>query len=175
MQRRKFNHILALRISNGEWCSDQSILSDEATKFFEKLYGEKPSAKSTPLNIFSLLKEQDIDFLKKPVLNDEIKKALFDMAPLKAPGSDGFHARFFQSQWDLLGGAVCEWVQGIFAGNKIEEALNNTFIVLIPKKDRLEDFSQFRPISLCSVLYKLVMKVIANRFKVVFPNFISPE
>ncbi|KAA3488056.1 reverse transcriptase [Gossypium australe] len=93
------------------------------------------------------------------------------MAPLKAPGSDGYHAIFFQSQWDLVGGAVCEWVQG----NKIEEELNNTLIVLILKKGHPEDFSQFRPISLCSVLYKLVMKVIANRFKVVFPKFISPE
>ncbi|KAG8501637.1 hypothetical protein CXB51_004070 [Gossypium anomalum] len=144
MQRRKSNRILALRISNGEWCSDQSILSDEALKFFEKLYGEKPSAKSNPpFNFFSRLKEQDIDFLQKPVLNEEIKKALFNMAPLKAPRSDGFHAHFFQSQWDLVGGAVCEWVQGIFAGNKIEEALNNTLIVLILKMDRPEEFSQF--------------------------------
>ncbi|KAA3485757.1 reverse transcriptase [Gossypium australe] len=176
IQRRNFNRILALRISNGEWCSEQETLREEAVKFFEELYGECPEPISdTPSNIFTSLKDQDIDFLKKPILNDEIKKALFDMAPLKAPGSDGYHAIFFQSQWDLVGGAVCEWVQGIFAGKKIDEELNNTLIVLIPKKSHPEDFSQFRPISLCSVLYKLVMKVIANRFKVVFPNFISPE
>ncbi|KAA3460126.1 reverse transcriptase [Gossypium australe] len=176
MQRRKFNRIMAIRISDGEWCSEQETLREEAVKFFEDLYGEcSEPISDIPSNIFPSLKEQDIDFLKKPILNDEIKKALFDMAPLKAPGSDGYHAIFFQSQWDLVGGAVCEWVQGIFAGNKIEEELNNTLIVLIPKKDHPEDFSQFRPISLCSVLYKLVMKVIANRLKVVFPNFISPE
>lgn len=109
------------------------------------------------------------------MLNDEIKKALFDMALLKTPGSDGFHAHFFQSQWDSVGGTVCEWAQEIFAGNSIEVELNNTHIMLIPKKDSQEDFSQFRPIRLYSVMYKIVMKVIANRFKVVFPNFISPE
>ncbi|KAK5792684.1 hypothetical protein PVK06_033801 [Gossypium arboreum] len=176
LQRRKSNRIMALRISNGEWYLDQSILSDEVARFFENLYGEIPNSMSDlPLNIFPCLKEHDIDFLNKPVLNDEIKKALFDMAPLKALGSDGFHAHFFQSQWDSVGRAVCKWVQGIFPGNSIEVELNNTHIMLISKKDSLEDFSQFRPISLCSVLYKLVMKVIANRFKVVFPNFISPE
>ncbi|KAA3453419.1 reverse transcriptase [Gossypium australe] len=121
---------------------------EEAVKFFEDLYGEcSEPISDIPSNVFPSLKEQDIDFLKKSILNDEIKKALFDMAPLKAPGSDGYHAIFFQSQWDLVGGA----------------------------KDHPEDFSQFRPINLCSVLYKLVMKVIANRLKVVFPNFISPE
>ncbi|KAA3488942.1 reverse transcriptase [Gossypium australe] len=125
IQRRKFNRILTLRDNNGEWCSDQSTLSDEAVKFFEKLYGDNPKPMSGILsNIFPCLKEQDIDFLNKPVLNGE---------------------------------------------------LNNNLIMLIPKNDRPEDFSQFRPISLCSVMYKLVIKVIANIFKMVFPNFISPE
>ncbi|KAK5772658.1 hypothetical protein PVK06_048951 [Gossypium arboreum] len=127
------------------------ILQEKAVDYFKRLYGE-----ITPTLM-------------------EIKKALFDMAPLKAPGSDGYHAIFFQSQWDLLGGDVCQWVKEVFVGRQVEKDLNNMLIVLIPKKENPEDFSQFRPISLCSVLYKLVMKVIANRFKVIFPKLISQE
>lgn len=89
------------------------------------------------------------------------------MAPLKGPRSDGFHTHFFQSKQDIVGKAMCE--------QDIDVALNNTLIVLISKKDNLEGFSQFRPISLYSVMYKLVMKVVTSRFKSVFPNLISQE
>lgn len=72
-----------------------------------------------------------------------------------------------------MGNLVCELVQSIFAGNSIDPELNNSLLVLIPKKNVPSDFSQFRSISLCSVMYKRVMKVIVNRFKIAFPNFIS--
>ncbi|KAH1097801.1 hypothetical protein J1N35_014722 [Gossypium stocksii] len=67
-----------------------------------------------PFSIFSLLNTLDVVFLNKDVTNEEITMALFDMAPLKAPGSDGFHAFFFQNQWDVVGNVIYEWVKGIF-------------------------------------------------------------
>ncbi|KAH1039642.1 hypothetical protein J1N35_041385 [Gossypium stocksii] len=71
LQKRKFNRILALRLSNEEWCSDQSMLNDEAVRFFESLYGEIPTPMSElPSNLFPRLEEKDIGFLKKPILND---------------------------------------------------------------------------------------------------------
>ncbi|KAA3486983.1 Retrovirus-related Pol polyprotein LINE-1 [Gossypium australe] len=124
---------------------------------------------------FLSLEQEVIQFLSMPVSDEEIEKALFDMAPLKAPGSDGLHAIFYQSQWELVGPSIFEWVKRVFSGDNINPDLNNSLIVLIPKVQHSECFLQFRPISFCSVLYKLVMKVIANRFKVVFPKIIAPE
>lgn len=130
-----------------------------------RLYGETPEKMAIlPSNIFHRLRGTDIELLGKPVTNEEIKRALFDMDLLKAPGSDGFQAIFFQSQWDTMGSSMCEWVQGIFAGKYIDLELNNSLLVLIPKNNNLVDFNHFRLISLCSVMYKLVMKVIANSF-----------
>ncbi|KAH1073146.1 hypothetical protein J1N35_025474 [Gossypium stocksii] len=95
IQRRKFNRITALCIDNDKWCSDQNILQSEAVSFLKKLYGEiHEPMRGLPSNIFPHFKLRDIVFLEMVIFDEELKTALFDMDPLKALRSDGFHAHF---------------------------------------------------------------------------------
>ncbi|KAK9104575.1 hypothetical protein Scep_021419 [Stephania cephalantha] len=55
----------------------------------------------------------------------------------------------------------------------ILSATNRSLITLLPKQDNPEDFIQFRPISLCMVNYKLIMKVVANRLKPMVPTLVN--
>jgi hypothetical protein len=48
---------------------------------------------------------------------------------------------------------------------KMPEGWNSTSIVLIPKVDSPEVITQYRPISLCNVVYKIISKMLANRLE----------
>lgn len=51
--------------------------------------------------------------LHAPVDDDEIKSTILSMKSLKAPGLDGLHAVFYQSQW-LAVGPLCVVLLRIF-------------------------------------------------------------
>jgi hypothetical protein len=113
--------------------------------------------------------------LLKPFEGKEVKEALFQMFPTKAPGPDGYPAHFFQTHWEVCGEEVTSAVIRVLRGEDDMREINKTFIVMIPKVVGADDLGQFRPISLCNVIYKIASKVMANRLKVLLLEIISEE
>ena len=65
--------------------------------------------------------------------------------------------------------AVLTWLNsGI-----IYPSLNHTYITLIPKVKCPQQVMEFCPFVLCNILYKLVLKVLANKLNKFLPNIIS--
>jgi hypothetical protein len=70
---------------------------------------------------------------------------------------------------------VCSAVLGFLNQDLFDSALNSTHIALIPKIKSPSKVTDYRPISLCNVLYKFISKVLANRLKKILPVIISPN
>lgn len=102
-------------------------------------------------------------------------EALFEMKPSKSPGVDGFNAGFFQAHWSLVKDSVVNAVLSFLNGGEMPEEINKTLLVLIPKVANPQEMAQFRPISLCNVIYKLCSKTMANRLRPLLDGIIAEE
>ena len=123
----------------------------------------------------SFLSEEESSILAGPVLEDEIRHGLWALKPFKAPGPDGLHAGFFQYFWNDVKNSICMEVSNIFESRVIPDFLNETLISLIPKCTSPESLGNFRPISLCNTIYKVVTKIIVGRIRPFLDKLISPN
>ena len=71
------------------------------------------------------------------------------------------------------GGYVVNAVLDYLNSGVMGPDINHTNIVLISKIKSPERMSDFRPISLCNVIYKIISKMMANRLKQILPSVIS--
>ena len=60
-----------------------------------------------------------------------------------------------------------------FETGQMPRGVNDTSIVLIPKVDHPHELKEFRPISLCNVLYKIISKCLVNRLRPILGEVIS--
>ena len=100
----------------------------------------------------------------------EMDVALKQMAPLKAPGPDGMPPIFSQHYWSSIGDDVVKAILSCLNSGQILPGLSLTLISKVKCPDKATDFW---PIALCNILYKLVSKVLANKLKRILPQLIS--
>lgn len=104
---------------------------------------------------------------------EEIKRIVWELHPLKSPSPDKFSGIFFRKYWQTVKENVTCFVKEVFRLGLILRTINSTFLVLIPKSGKPNTFSQFRPISLCNFIYKMVSKILTERISEVLKSIIS--
>ena len=160
---------MAMKNAAGEWMTEESQIKEFIHNGFEEIYMTSLSTASLAPCICSQwqprLSEEENVSISCGVTEEEVKAALWSLKAFKALGLDGFHAGFFQRFWSTVGKLVVDEVKKIFGERKIPEYLNRTHIALIPKIQGLKTLGNFRPISLCNTIYKVVTKIIVARLK----------
>lgn len=96
------------------------------------------------------------------------------MKPYKAPGPDGFHCIFFKQYWHIIGDDIFYLVKTAFQTGDFDPGISDTLIALIPEIDPPSTYQDFRPISLCNIVYKLLTKVLVHRLRPILNNIIGP-
>ena len=113
-------------------------------------------------------------FLTAPFLEEEVRQAIFQMEPNKAPGPDGFPAEFYQKIWDIIMDDLLKLFNDLQNGQLELFKLNFGEIILLPKIKDAERIQQYRPICLLNVSFKIFTKVATIRLNSVADNVVRP-
>jgi hypothetical protein len=114
--RARKNNIRELMDSIGVVHSDLAAMGSIANDYFHNIFKADPNIDPTPIiDLFApVVSEEDNIKLCAPFGDKEISDALFQIGTLKAPGPDGFPARFFQRNWSVLKDSVLAAVKEFF-------------------------------------------------------------
>lgn len=105
---------------------------------------------------------------------EEVRSTAFAIKSSSAPGADGMTGLFFQQYWDIVGPKVTDEVLSFFKDGSFDDEWNFTQLCLIPKKVNSSLMSDLRPISLCSVMYKFISKILVSRLQPLLSDMVSP-
>lgn len=170
------NHVASILRVDGTRTTSSDEVAAEFVGFYQGMLGVAVPTETPDVSGIASGPSISADqgyMLTSPVEISEIKAALWAIGDEKSPGPDGFGARFFKASWDVTGAELCLAVREFFTSGTLLKQLNHTIIAPIPKVDSPTAVSQFRPISCCNVVYKVISKVMAIRLSTCLGSIID--
>ena len=166
---------MGLEDEAGIWVEEEEVLGKVVEDYFQDLFTSSNSSQFDVIleGLHPVITTEMSASLSRVYQADEVLLALKQMAPLTALGLDGMSPIFYKTYWHIIGDDVISIVLNALNLGKVHESLNATFIALIPKVKNPKRIAEFRPISLCNVVYKLIAKVVVNRLKKILSHVID--
>eukprot|EP00253_Pinus_taeda_P015506 PITA_15506 len=178
--RKSVNTIWKLKDQNGREASSFEDLSRMGKAHFQNLFTAQGGITlaeiiRTTQCFPRFVEEEEAGRLSEVVSKEEVEHVIKSMAKDKSPGPDGWTIELFTHFFESIGDELTEVVDESRRKGEIHLPFNATFIALIPKKEDPDSFEDFRPISLCNCIYKIIAKIIALRLKPILSKNISSE
>lgn len=153
----------------GEVKTDSTSIVEHFVNYYQNLLGKpvtrRTHVESATISMGPMLSLHQQIGLIREFSTEDIKRAVFSIHSLKSPGHDGFNSEFFKRSWDVIGKDVCADVSEYFVSGHMKPELNKTTLVLLAKTDAPKDATEYRPIACCTVLYKIISKLLCDRPK----------
>ncbi|KAF5473280.1 hypothetical protein F2P56_009904 [Juglans regia] len=149
--------IKRMNFGNGIVLTSPEQIHMGAIDFFKDFLEARPCSALPDLGFLvdKVVQDEENNALSKIPSELEIHDALWSIPVDSCPGPDGFNSGFFKSCWPIVSRDVIDAVVEFFRGGLLPRFYTASYLVLIPKVENPSSFDKFRPISLCSVIYKV--------------------
>lgn len=156
----------------------REALEDICGNFYSKLYAEanpSPEADSAREAILSCVRSKFTPEMISQLDLPFHHHVLHQMATSRSPGPDGITTEFFCKFWDLIGVEFSYMIQHSITEGRFPLGMTSGTIALIFKTRDRADLSNWRPITLLNVSYKILAKAMQIHLQPLLKDVISPE
>ena len=184
LEKRNFNRkvITEIKREDGKILVEEDEIMKEIESFYENLYASHDEGNNGAFNDFVRdlqtvkLTDEEREDLEGYITIEECSKVLKTFPAGKSPGDDGFTAEFYNCFFDLVSRDLVNSFNTAYNEGELSISQRRGVITLVPKEDScLSDLSNWRPITLLNLDYKIASKVIANRIERFLPRLIHPD
>ena len=160
-------------------------LNNYVTNFYKSLYriddtvqGEiedflGPEIVNHPMVRGSILTRDERNLLDSEIKIEELDLSLNQSNLKSSPGMDGFSYSFIKNFWHIYRKPLFECAKISLENQSLPESFLTAQIKLIPKKGNSKKIGNWRPISLLSNFYKIILRLINNRIKGIANRILS--
>uniref|UniRef100_A0A8C5MBP3 Reverse transcriptase domain-containing protein n=1 Tax=Leptobrachium leishanense TaxID=445787 RepID=A0A8C5MBP3_9ANUR len=186
--RPQATRITSLRDSANRPINTPQQIKRTFTEYYSSLYNHSPlhspPTSSHLADINSFLTSVDLptlsstqgEALAKDFSLEEISEAIVSLKPNKAPGPDGYTARYYRTFLPILGPHLVTLFNAVKGGSPFPSDSLLASLVVLPKPGKdLSGPSGYRPISLLNLDVKIYAKVLATRLNPLLPSLIHPD
>eukprot|EP00253_Pinus_taeda_P023209 PITA_23209 len=168
--RKVKNTIWSLPTPDGDVADTFPKPAQLGSSHFRNLYKQPQAASITEIiNIAGhfprFVNEDEAEHLFDLLTPKELENTIKWFKKDWSPGPDGWTIEFYIAFYELISNDLLRVIEECRETGTMYNAINSTFIALIPKSDSPSSFDDYRPIPLCNVLYKIISKIIANRIR----------
>jgi len=179
-ERRARNFIWKIKDDRGGFAVSQEDITKQGVGFFKKQYGRANEIAFNDIRwgidlMPEMFDQEKNKALFRPVDENELLEVMKSFKKDKSPGPDGWSIDFMIHFFYLFKKDLLSMVEASRLSGNIHNHTSSTLIALIPKKDEPESFLDFRPISLCNIIFKIITKIIVVRIKGTPASCLSPN
>jgi hypothetical protein len=174
IKRKRRNTIVSVKDENDVVHFMPDKISNTFVNYFRSIFASTNTNNGRPY-MGTKLPQDTQDYTYSVPDEQEVWETIKEMKRNASPGPDGFNVEFYIATWDWIGQDVVQLVRNFFQSGIMPSHINETHIALIPKKLVPLVPADYRPISLCNVIYKIIAKCLANRLKPHLPDYIHPS
>ncbi|KAL3686920.1 hypothetical protein R1sor_013229 [Riccia sorocarpa] len=172
--------ITALEDSHGQTATDHKEILQQVEAYYKQLYtrGEATEdvtqARTTVLsNLTRRINTAEDEAIHSIPSPEEIDEVVDRLAAGKSPGIDGLTAETLRTCWSFVRRDCIDMVQEFWCRGALTEKTRTAVIKLLPKNDQKHLLKNWRPLSLMGITYKILAKIMANRFKQLMPKLVD--